>query len=91
MASRRTLKKGVNNLAFDLISECYIYSFFHKDAKNEKINAVMQDILKIRNELVNKINHPEFKEDPKKNRIFYKDIIGNLQNMVGQMDKLGSK
>jgi hypothetical protein len=91
MASRRILKKVVNNLAFDLISECYIYSFFHKSSSNDLTNSVMQEILQLRNELVNKINHPEFKDDAKKNRKFYREIIGNLQGMVNQMDKLGGK
>jgi len=91
MASKRILKKGINNLAFDLISECYIYSFFHKDSSTDKTNSVMEEILKIRNELVSKINNPEHKDDKKKNRAYYRSIIGNLQKMVEEMDKLGGK
>jgi hypothetical protein len=89
MASRRILKKCINNLTFDLISECYVYSFFHKDAKSEKTNGVMEELLKLRNEMVDKINHPAQKEDRKENRKYYRAIITDMQNMVNIMDKLG--
>ena len=91
MASKRILKKSINNLTFDLISECYVYSFFHKDTKSEKTNGVMTEILKLRNEMVNKINNQDQKNNPKENRKYYRNIVKDMQKMVDAMDKLGGK
>jgi hypothetical protein len=91
MAKRRILKKCINNLTFDLISECYVFSFFHRDTKSEKINGVMEEILKMRNEMVDKINNQDQKNSPKENRKYYKNVATHMQKMVDVMDKLGEK
>lgn len=91
MASRRILKKSINNLTFDLISECYVYSFFHREVKSDKINSVMEEILKMRNGMVEKINRPAQKEDYKENRKYFRNIISEMQKMVDVMDKLSAK
>jgi hypothetical protein len=91
MASKRILKKSINNLTFDLISECYVYSFFHRDVKSDKINGVMEDILKLRNDLVNRINNPAHKEDFKENRKYFRSITADMQKLVDTMDKLAAK
>jgi len=91
MASVRILKKSINNLCFDLVSECYVYAFFHKDAENNKINDVIEDIVKLRNDLISKVNNPENKTDFKQNRKHYRGIISEMQKMVDSMDKLSAK
>jgi hypothetical protein len=91
MASVRILKKSVNNLCFDLISECYVYAFFHRDADNAKVNETMEEILQLRNDMVIKINNPEFKNDKAKNRKYYAAITADMQKMVDTMDKIAAK
>jgi hypothetical protein len=89
MASRRDLKKCINNLTFELVSECLTYRHFHKDKKHDKTDKTMENLVATRNELIKKVNHPSEKADYKKNRTYYRGVIKDLNNMVTQMDQLG--
>ncbi len=89
MASRRNLKKSINNLTFELVSECLTYKHFHKDKKHDKTQKAMENLVSKRNELVNKLNHPTEKVDYKKTRAYYREVIKELNDMVLIMDKIG--
>jgi hypothetical protein len=89
MASRKDLKQGINNLTFELISECYTYILFHPEKEHEKTNAAMQVLVDTRNTLVDKINNPTDAKDYKKNRAFFRAIVKDMNNMVSVMDNLG--
>lgn len=89
MASKRDLKKSVNNLTFELVSECLAYKHFHKAKKEDKTEKIMEDLVAKRNELISKINHPSEKADYKKNRTYHRQIITEMNQMVSLMDKLG--
>lgn len=89
MASRRDLKKSINNLTFELVSECMAYKHFHQDKKHKDTQKAMENIVLKRNELVDKVNHPKEKADYKKNRKYYREVIKEMNDMVLFMDKLG--
>jgi hypothetical protein len=89
MASRRNLKKSINNLTFELVSECLTYKHFHKDKKHDKTDKAMENVVSKRNELIDKVNHPIEKVDYKKNKIYYRVIIKDMNDMVSFMDKIG--
>jgi hypothetical protein len=88
MASKRNLKKGINALTFELVSECLTYRYFHPDQQQVKVLATMEDIVKKRNELIDKINNPVDKDDYKKNRYFFRGVVKELNQMVTLMDNL---
>jgi len=89
MASRRDLKKSINNLTFELVSECLTYKHFHKEMKHNKTQKAMEDLVSKRNELIHKLNHPAEAADYKKNREFYRGVIKELNGMVSIMDHIG--
>ena len=89
MASIRYLKKSLNNLTFELVSECLTYKYFHKEKKHDKTDKAMENIISKRNVLIDKINHPVEKSDYKKNKAFYTEVIKDMNDMVLIMDKIG--
>jgi hypothetical protein len=89
MASRRALKKSINNLTFELVSECHTFKLFHPEKKHEKTNQTMQNLVQMRNGLINKINNPMEKHDFKKNRKHFNGIVKELNTMVSLMDNIG--
>ncbi len=91
MASRRTLKKSINNLTFDLISECYVYKHFNPGKKDELVEEVLEDIARKRNDLVQKVNNPTDKDDYKKNRKYFREVAAGMNDLVTAMDKLAKK
>lgn len=88
MASRRYLKKGINDLTFELVAECLTYQYFHPEKNRDTILGIMDDLVKKRNELIDKMNNPVDKADYKKNRNYYRGIVKELNGMVSFMDKL---
>jgi len=89
MASKRDLKKSINNLTFELVSECLTFKHFHKEKKHDKTEKAMENLVTKRNELIQKVNHPVSKSDYKKNRDYYREVIKDLNSMVKIMDKIG--
>ena len=89
MASRRSLKKSINNLTFELVSECYTFKLFHPEKKHDKTNQTMQDLVHMHNVLINKINNVIDKFDYKKNRKHFRGIVKELNSMVSLMDNIG--
>lgn len=87
MASKRLLKKDVNNITYMLVSECFTYRHFHPEA-NSGINDIIQDIVLARNGLIKKINQAP--SDPKETAPYYKIIGKEMQDMVDIMDRIES-
>ncbi|HYX06162.1 MAG TPA: hypothetical protein VE912_05455 [Bacteroidales bacterium] len=89
MASKKKLKKSINNLTYELISECLTFKHFHPEVESEKIDAVMHKILETRNDLVARISNPDGKGNVKINRQHYNSIQQDMNLMVDAMDELG--
>lgn len=89
MASRRNLKKSVNNLTFELVAECLTYKHFHQDKKHDKTDHAMDALISKRNELIYKINHEPETADPKKLKVYYQEVIKEMNDMVLLMEKIG--
>jgi hypothetical protein len=83
MASKRILKKSINNLTYDLVSECFTYRHFHPE-QNSGINQVIQDVVKTRNELISKVNKAPKDEES----AYFKGVVSEMRAMVNQLDKI---
>jgi hypothetical protein len=88
MASVRNLKKTINELTFELVSECLSYKYFHPEKDSGKTNKAIENIIVMRNDLINKANHPTTRDDYKKNKSYFKGLIKDLRAMVSHMDNL---
>lgn len=59
MASVRRLKKDVNQLAYELLTEAFTYKRFHKDLDESKFDEIIRNVVKSRNDILARINNPE--------------------------------
>jgi hypothetical protein len=89
MASKRLLKREINDLTYDLISECYTYKHFHPDISSEKISSIIDSIVLSRNELITRINQIPA-GDSKEVAKHFKSIENDLRLMVTHLDKIES-
>lgn len=88
MASRRNLKKNVNKIVADLYGECFFQELLKPNVKAENIDAVLEDIYKLKMEFISRISHTEpgnvkgfykkFKEDFSKGATEIIAKIGSL-------------
>lgn len=85
MASKRLLKKSINNLTYELVSECFTFRHFHPE-QNSGINEIIHDVVKTRNELIGRVN--QVPSDKKDLVTHYNGIVEDMHAMVNKLDKL---
>ena len=71
MASVKKLKDEINFMTYDLINECFTLKAFHPE-KDGQADDVIREIIKLRNELIYRCNHPEEKGDQNKLKAHYR-------------------
>ncbi|HOT14380.1 MAG TPA: hypothetical protein PK252_06425 [Bacteroidales bacterium] len=88
MANKRTLKKDINYLTYELISEVLVYRFYHPEADQNVLNEILGTLIENRNNLVGRINHINGKDNPKLVKQHFSSIRKDFQNSVTILDKL---
>lgn len=86
MASIRNLKKDVNYLVEVVCSDCYAATIFNENIDTDKVAAIISDALVLRQDMINRINHPKVeKNDRKAVRKYYKGLQNEIIEKVDQM------
>ena len=88
MASIKDLKDDINYITYDLINECFTYKKYHNE-KDGDADKVIREIIKLRNELISRVNNPEDKEARKKLRAQFNKIRSDLGKLVKLVEDLG--
>ena len=74
MASLRRLKKDIDFLVEEVISDCCTFMYVYPDKKREEAIQIIEDAVALRNKLYAEANHPQ--ENPKKE--YYKAVSKEL-------------
>ncbi len=85
MASIRDLKKDINYLASEIVTEAYVRKMIFSDIKDDEFKKVIADAIDFRNELIARINHPDGKSDPKKVKAYFKDIRNEMDQKFSEL------
>jgi len=95
MASVRGLKKDIDSLIFEVISDCFIYSGLHPDNKSDELSAIISDTVNLRNDLIARVNNPDGKDNPKILKAYYKsvekDLISGVDKLFNRLSSLPKK
>lgn len=87
MSSIKQLKDDINYLTYDLINECFTFKMYHPE-KNDAVDKTISEIIKVRNELIHRVNNPEDKDDRKKLKAFFNKIKADLGKLVKLVEGL---
>ena len=87
MANVRMLKKDIDYLVEEVLSDCYLTIYFHPKKKEEVLN-IMQEAVDLRNVLFQKVNNPAEKKNRSLVRKHYAQI---RREMFGGVDALFEK
>ena len=91
MASVRELKKDIDYLVFEIVSDCLIYANLHVDDNSEKISEIIEDAIDLRNDLISRVNKADTKADSKVVKSHYNTIRKELFTGVDKLfDSLSS-
>jgi hypothetical protein len=88
MASVRELKKDIDYLVYEVISDCFVFSGLHPDTKSDEISAIISDAVNFRNDLIARVNNPDGANNPKIIKAYFKSVEKDLLQGV---DKLFSR
>lgn len=95
MASIRELKKDIDYLVFEVISDCFAYSNIHPDDKSDELTALISDAVEFRNDLIARVNNPDGKDNPRIVRAYYKkiekDLLTGVDGLFEKLSALSSK
>ncbi|MBA7591938.1 hypothetical protein ES708_34109 [subsurface metagenome] len=82
MANIRTLKKEINQLTNELVSDCLTYLDLHPGENRNEVGEIISDTIKIRNEIIEKLNQQKDKENSKLLKKHYKKLAEKLYKEV---------
>lgn len=85
MASLRDLKKDIDYLIFEVISDCLAYAQFHPENKSDEMAALLADAVAFRNDLIARVNNPDGKDNPKIVKAYYKSVSKDLLEGVDKL------
>lgn len=88
MASLRCIKKDINYLVNEVVSDCYTALYFKDQSKREDIIAIMEEAVDFRNQMIDRANHPAEKKSKSLVRKHYQQM---RRDMMRQIDALFEK
>jgi hypothetical protein len=95
MASIRELKKDIDYLVFEVISDCFVYSNVHPDNKTDELTALISDAVEFRNDLIVRVNNPDGKDNPKIVKAYYKavqkDLLSGVDKLFERLSSMSAK
>jgi hypothetical protein len=81
MASRKDLKKTINNIASELFTECMILKETVDADNQEAVNTLITKVLHLQNEHICRVSHTE----PGNVGGFYKKLYADFDKEVGEI------
>ncbi len=92
MASIRELKKDINFLASELVTEAYVKQYLNADVDQDKLAQLMVAAIDFQNTLVRRANHPDGKDNPKMVKAYYtklrKDMMASFLKIAEDINEL---
>ena len=91
MASLRNLKKDIDYLVEEVVTDCYLSIYFHSE-KKEAIVKVMEKAVDLRNSLVERANRPAEKHNPSLVKKHYaqlrRDMFAGIDQLFVELGEL---
>ena len=89
------LKKDIDSLIFEVISDCFVFSGVHPDDESDEVSTIISDAVNLRNDLIARVNNPDGKENPKIVKAYYKsvekDLLSGVDKLFGRLSSLTKK
>lgn len=91
MASIKSLKKDIDFLFFELISDCFMFTSLHDGPKRTEAQNLIEEAVAARNELIERANHPDGKDNPALVKGYYATLRKDLFEKVdGYFERLSA-
>jgi len=87
MASRRKLKKTIQFVSSELITDIYFRCLISKDIDKVKVDGVTVEIMKQNREFISRVNCTDGKDNPKLVKAYYSKLFADWQKAMDKVVK----
>ena len=95
MANIRELKKDIDYLVYEVISDCFTAMSVQPENRSDELAKVVGDAVVLRNELFSRTRHPGGKDSKKVVKDHYKklrtDLIEGVDKLFERISKVAKK
>jgi hypothetical protein len=92
MASKRELKKDIDLLMSLVINDCFYVMEYNPKVDNEAVMKLAGEVIGQHQEFKKRVNHPDAKDDPKKVKLYYNNLMEEVLKTVNQdLEKLSAE
>lgn len=89
MAKIRDLKKDIDYLFFELISDCFMFTSLNDGQKKVEAQDLIEEAVGMRNEFIDRVNNPDGKDNPTLIKSYYSALRKDLLEKVdGYFERL---
>ncbi len=82
ITNKKDLKKTINYVCSELFAECVAVSLYSGKNDEENTKALLASIIKIHNDYISRISHPEPGMPAK---LFFQDLVKNFNKEVSEI------
>lgn len=87
MASRRKLKKTIQFVSSELITDIYFRCLVSKDINTEKVDNVTVEVMDLNREFIMRVNRPDGKDNPKLVKAYFRKLFADWQVAMAKVIK----
>ena len=95
MAKRRHLKKDIEYLVYEVISDCFTLLQSKKDVDQDELVGILSDAEAFGNDMIARVNHPDGRENPAITKAYYKkvkiDLLTGVDDLFERVSALAVK
>jgi hypothetical protein len=95
MASVRKLKKNIDYLIFEVISDCFTFGGLHPETEADEVSGIISDAVNLRNDLIKRVNNPERGDNQKVVKTYFhlvkRDLFTGIDNLFGRLSDVSKK
>jgi septal ring factor EnvC (AmiA/AmiB activator) len=92
MASIKKLKKDIDYLFFELISDCFMFTSLHSGEKRDQVHDLIEEAVSMRDEFIARVNHPDGKDHSEQAKAYYsalhKELIEKVDSYFKRLSEI---
>lgn len=85
MASVRDLKKDIDYLVFEVVSDCFTFAGLHPGKQTEELTDIVEEAVQLRNNLYARVNSTGQVSEPRARKLHYNSVRKDLFTGVDKL------
>ena len=92
MASKRELKKDIDLLMSLVVNDCFYAMEYNPKVDKDSVMKLAGEVIMQHHEFRKRANHPDAKDDPKKVKQYYNNLMEEVMKTVNEdLEKLSAE